>query len=162
MQRASGSILHFDDAASLIGGRGRKGATTVKEARLLDHLFVYGTLMATTRHPMAHRLRSESVAMGHGAIQAKLFHLGRYPAAVPSNAPGDIVYGEVVRLLSPERSLAWLDEYEGCAVLQPRPHSYKRAIVNVRLITGEQRRAWGYFYNLPVRLTRLLPRGRFR
>lgn len=110
---------------------------------------------------MAHRLRSQSVLIGPATIQAKLFHLGSYPGAVLSRWPADIVHGNLVRLTAPERSLAWLDKYEGCSDAQPRPHAYNRVIMTVRLISGEQRCAWGYLYNLPVRFARLLPRGCF-
>jgi gamma-glutamylcyclotransferase (GGCT)/AIG2-like uncharacterized protein YtfP len=110
---------------------------------------------------MAHRLRSESVFLGDATIQAKLFHLGNYPGAALSPWPRDIVHGNIIRMISPQRTLAWLDEYEGCSDTQPQPRAYRRATMTVRLATGEGRHAWVYLYNLSVRFTRLLPHGRF-
>jgi gamma-glutamylcyclotransferase (GGCT)/AIG2-like uncharacterized protein YtfP len=124
-------------------------------------LFVYGTLMPGSRHPMARRLETQSAYLGPGWIGGKLHSLGWYPAAIPSSAPGSRVYGEVVRLHNPQATLSWLDAYEGCAPGQSEPHAYQRVIVPVTLNSGDKLDAWVYFYKLPVHSARHLPSGRF-
>lgn len=124
-------------------------------------LFVYGTLRPQSGHPMARRLAGESAVIGPGTIAAKLYRLGYYPGAVLSGKPGDIVHGDVVRLLRPGRSLAWLDEYEGCGNRTPEPQAYRRVIVPVRLRSGCRLDAWAYEYLYPVHPARRIPGGRF-
>lgn len=109
-----------------------------------DALFIYGTLRPQTGHPMARRLAGESAFIGPGTIAARLYRLGYFPGAVPSVAPGDIVHGDVVRLLRPGSSLAWLDDYEGCGNRHPEPQAYRRVIVPVRLRSGDRLDAWAY------------------
>ena len=124
-------------------------------------LFVYGTLMPGSRHPMARRLEAQSAYLGPGWTSAKLYSLGWYPAAIPSSAPGSRVYGEVMRLHNPQATLSWLDAYEGCAPGQLEPHAYQRVIVPVMLNSGDKIDAWVYFYKLPIHSARHLPSGRF-
>jgi gamma-glutamylcyclotransferase (GGCT)/AIG2-like uncharacterized protein YtfP len=126
-----------------------------------DALFVYGTLMRETRHPMANRLLSQSRYIGPAAIRAKLYNLGSYPGAVPSDKDRDTVRGDVIRLLRPAASFAWLDDYEGCGNGSAEPHAYKRVITPAVLSTGEKLDAWVYFYVMPVRSARRIPHGRY-
>ena len=124
-------------------------------------LFVYGTLMPGSRHPMARRLEAQSAYLGPGWTGAKLYSLGWYPAAIPSSTPGSRVHGDVMRLHNPQATLSWLDTYEGCAPGQSEPHAYQRVIVPVTLNSGDKIDAWVYFYKLPVHSARHLPSGRF-
>ena len=124
-------------------------------------LFVYGTLMRASGHPMAVRLQSQSLYLGPGCICAKLYKLGSYPGAVPSDKARDSVHGDVVKLLRPAATFAWLDKYEGCGAGAPEPHAYARVIAPVVLRTGERRDAWVYFYDMPVHRAWRVPHGRF-
>lgn len=124
-------------------------------------LFVYGTLMRGSNHPMAKRLRSQSAYLGAGWTCAKLYRLGWYPAAVPAAARGSKVHGDVVRLHNPRATLAWLDAYEGCAPDRPEPHAYRRVMIPVTLNSGDKLDAWVYFYILPIHSARRLADGRF-
>jgi gamma-glutamylcyclotransferase (GGCT)/AIG2-like uncharacterized protein YtfP len=124
-------------------------------------LFVYGTLMRASGHPMAVRLGSQSLYLGSGRISARLYNLGSYPGAVPSDKIRDSVHGDMVKLLRPASTLAWLDKYEGCCADTAEPQAYERVIAPVVLRTGETRDAWVYFYNGPVHRARRVPHGRF-
>ena len=124
-------------------------------------LFVYGTLMHASGHAMALRLRHQSIYLGPGRIFARLFNLGSYPGAVPSDKARDSVHGDVVKLLQPASTLAWLDRYEGCGAGAPEPQAYERVIAPVVLSNGERRNAWVYFYKKPVGRARCIPQGRF-
>ena len=125
-------------------------------------LFVYGTLMRASGHSMAARLESQSLYLGPGCISAKLYNLGSYPGAVQSDKARDSVHGDVVKLLRPASTLAWLDKYEGCGAGAPEPQAYERVMAPVVLSAGERRDAWVYFYRLPVHRARHVPHGRFR
>lgn len=124
-------------------------------------LFVYGTLMRASGHPMAMRLESQSLYLGAGCIAARLYNLGSYPGAVPSDKTRDSVHGDMVKLLRPASTLAWLDKYEGCCADTAEPQAYERVIAPVVLRTGETRDAWVYFYKKPVHRARRVPHGRF-
>lgn len=124
-------------------------------------LFVYGTLMRASGHPMAMRLESQSLYLGSGRIAARLYNLGSYPGAVPSDKTRDSVHGDMVKLLRPASTLAWLDKYEGCCADTAEPQAYERVIAPVVLRTGETRDAWVYFYKKPVHRARRVPHGRF-
>ena len=124
-------------------------------------LFVYGTLMRASGHPMAARLESQSFYLGPGRISARLYKLGSYPGAVPSDKARDSVQGDVVKLLRPASTLAWLDKYEGCGAGAPEPQAYQRVIAPVVLSAGESLNAWVYFYKMPVHRARHIPHGRF-
>ena len=124
-------------------------------------LFVYGTLMRASGHPMAARLECQRLYLGPARIAARLYDLGSYPGAVPSDKARDSVHGDVVKLLRPAATLAWLDKYEGCGADAPEPQAYERVIAPVVLRAGETRDAWVYFYRMPVHRARRVPHGRF-
>jgi gamma-glutamylcyclotransferase (GGCT)/AIG2-like uncharacterized protein YtfP len=128
----------------------------------IANMFIYGTLMRASGHPMAARLHCQSLYLGPGRVSARLYRLGSYPGAVPSDKASDSVHGEVVKLLRPVWTLAWLDEYEGCGAGAAEPQAYERVIAPVVLSDGEKRDAWVYFYRMPVRRARRIPHGRFR
>ncbi|MGF1621648.1 MAG: gamma-glutamylcyclotransferase [Rhodomicrobiaceae bacterium] len=124
-------------------------------------LFVYGTLMKVSGSPMAKRLHAESAYVGPGRIRGSLYLLGYYPGLVRAERNTDCVFGEVVKLRNPLRSLRWLDSYEGCGPDDPEPRMYERVIVPVTLRSGETVTAWTYLYKGNVALARRLPGGRF-
>lgn len=128
---------------------------------LISTLFVYGTLKQASSHPLARRLQNQSVYIGPGWMSGKLYLIGSYPGAVPSDGPHDKVFGEAVRLTNPARSFAWMDPYEGCGEGALEPHDYERIIVPVTLQSGLMLDSWVYVYRLPVSRARLIPAGRF-
>lgn len=124
-------------------------------------LFVYGTLMQAGGHPMAQRLASQSTVIGPGTVPGRLYDLGRYPGAVLDDAGGRRVHGVALRLHHPERTLAWLDAYEGAGERHPEPHAYARVVIAVQLTRGRQIDAWIYDYRGPVTFARRLADGRY-
>lgn len=85
---------------------------------------------------------------GRGSIEAALFDLGIYPAAIP--APGGLVWGEVYAMAEPERVLAALDDIEGYRPDDPDRSLYTRSRTQVTLPDGTLEPAWVYFYNAPL------------
>jgi gamma-glutamylcyclotransferase (GGCT)/AIG2-like uncharacterized protein YtfP len=111
-------------------------------------VFFYGTLMAGFDRRRRAGIDHQLTYVGRGSIQASLFDLGLYPAAVP--APEAVVWGEVYELVDADAVLSALDEIEG---YQPTDHDrslYVRRHAAARLPDGSTEPAWVYFYNAPL------------
>jgi gamma-glutamylcyclotransferase (GGCT)/AIG2-like uncharacterized protein YtfP len=115
---------------------------------LADLVFFYGTLMAGFDRRRRAGIDQKLTYAGRGSIQAALFDLGIYPAAVP--APESVVWGEVYAMSDPDTVLAALDDIEGYRVEDPDRSLYTRAQVDVTLPDGTRGPAWVYFYNAPL------------
>ena len=115
---------------------------------MTDLVFFYGTLMSGFRRPGRTRVDLALEPVGHGSIQAVLFDLGIYPAAIP--ATNSRVVGEVHRLLHPGAVLQALDEIEGYRPEQPDASLYVRRETPVTMDDGRVEPAWVYFYNAPL------------
>lgn len=127
----------------------------------IERLFVYGTLRrgsGSTAHDWLAR-RAEWV--GKAWCRGRLFRIAHYPGLVPSDDPGDRVFGEVYRLHEPESALLELDRYEECGPGFPEPAEYVRRELPVRLTSGEPLTAWVYVYNRAVSEDARIPGGDF-
>ncbi len=115
---------------------------------MTDRVFFYGTLMTG----FDRRRRTGIDAMlewaGRGRIQAALFDLGIYPAAVPD--PDGVVWGEVYRARDIDKVLEGLDEIEGHSPAMPEVSLYNREVVPVSYEDGTVGEVWVYFYNAPL------------
>jgi gamma-glutamylcyclotransferase (GGCT)/AIG2-like uncharacterized protein YtfP len=127
-----------------------------------DCLFVYGTLMIASMHPMAARLAGESRVVGPATVAGRLYDFGAYPGAVTSDNLDERVHGLVVRLTYPKRTLPWLDGYEGASTDDFEPRAYRRVVVPVRLLSGRRIDAWMYCYRGDLSRARRLPSGHYR
>lgn len=114
-----------------------------------DHVFFYGTLMSPFNRPGRQRISPKLNFKGRGCIQAALFDLGIYPAAVPA-ADNSKVWGEVYETGDLPSVLAALDEIEGHRPNQPERSLYTRVLAAVTLDDGRVEQAWTYFYNAPL------------
>jgi gamma-glutamylcyclotransferase (GGCT)/AIG2-like uncharacterized protein YtfP len=113
-----------------------------------DRVFFYGTLMAGFDRRRRAGIDSKLTYAGRGSIQASLFDLGLYPAAVP--APDATVWGELYDAVDAVTVLAALDEIEGYRPDDPDRSLYIRNQVPVTLPDGRTETAWVYFYNAPL------------
>ena len=105
----------------------------------LQHVFVYGTLLAGEErgHVLGACERRQA------AISGQLVDLNRgYPGLVPGNAT---VHGELVRLTD-DAMLARLDGIEGFHAHASSNNLYRRGFVQVRC-DGEDVWAWTYYWN---------------
>jgi gamma-glutamylcyclotransferase (GGCT)/AIG2-like uncharacterized protein YtfP len=130
------------------------------------HLFVYGTLMSTAAGALGRaqreRLARESRGLGPAAMAgARLYDLGRYPGLVESSQGSDVVHGEVVALLNPQRTLAWLDAYEGVLPGDPSLSEYARLERPIQVARGETLQAWVYVFLRDVARRRRIANGRW-
>jgi len=109
-------------------------------------LFVYGTLRPRCRHPMAEFLAKRGHYRGEAKVAGQLFDLGRYPAAVPTAANDDWIFGDLYEI--DEATLAELDRYE--AVESPGPSYFARRLDDVTLESGARLTAWVYWFHGPL------------
>jgi gamma-glutamylcyclotransferase (GGCT)/AIG2-like uncharacterized protein YtfP len=122
-----------------------------------DRIFVYGTLMAGFDRRRRAGIDTRMRFVGRGWIQAALYDLGLFPAAIP--APDGRVAGELYEVTDDPSVLAKLDEIEGFRPNEPDTSLYTRAQVPVMLEGGQQESAWVYFYNAPLGQGQLIESG---
>ena len=120
-------------------------------------VFFYGTLMTGFDRRRRAGIDNQLTFLGRGSIEAALFDLGIYPAAVP--APDARVWGEVYEILDPDPVLAALDEIEGYSPDHPDRSLYLRRETSVTLNDGRSLPAWAYFYNAPLGQAPRIPSG---
>ena len=124
---------------------------------MTHRVFFYGTLMSWFKRQGRTRVDLALELVGHGWIQAVLFDLGLYPAAIP--APDSRVRGELHRMLEPESVLTTLDDIEGYRPVRPETSLYDRRETAVTLDDGRVEEAWAYFYNAPLGGARRIESG---
>ena len=117
-------------------------------ATMTDLVFFYGTLMTGFRRQGRAPLDRQLRAVGQGWIQAVLFDLGIYPAAIP--ADDGRVWGEVHQMLDPDAVLSALDEIEGYSADEPDTSLYTRMVTPLTFEDGRVAPVWVYFYNAPL------------
>ena len=111
-------------------------------------VFFYGTLMAGFDRRRRAGIDAKLTYLGRGSIQASLFDLGLYPAAIPSSDAR--AWGEVYEATESATVLAALDEIEGYRPGDPDRSLYVRSQTPVTLPDGTRHSAWVYFYNAPL------------
>jgi gamma-glutamylcyclotransferase (GGCT)/AIG2-like uncharacterized protein YtfP len=127
-------------------------------ARVGDHVFFYGTLMAPFNRPGRQRVTPKLTFKGRGTIRGALFDLGIYPAAVPAD-DNSAVWGEVYEMSDTAAVLAALDEIEGYRPNEPDRSLYTRIEADVTFSDGRAAKAWTYFYNAPLGRAQRIPSG---
>jgi gamma-glutamylcyclotransferase (GGCT)/AIG2-like uncharacterized protein YtfP len=122
-----------------------------------DRIFVYGTLMAGFDRRRRAGIDTRMHFVGRGWIQAALYDLGLFPAAIP--APDRRVVGELYEVTDDPSVLAKLDEIEGFRPSEPDTSLYLRARAEVTLEDGRREMAWVFFYNAPLGQGQLIESG---
>jgi gamma-glutamylcyclotransferase (GGCT)/AIG2-like uncharacterized protein YtfP len=126
-----------------------------------DRLFVYGTLMRGFDHPMAQLLSRSADFIGEARCQGRLYLVKHYPGLVLSDDPGEVVFGELYRLRSPQELLREFDMYEACGEGFAEPTEYIRQMLRVARDGQTADEAWTYIYNWPVTRLPQIASGRF-
>ena len=124
---------------------------------MAEFVFFYGTLMAGFDRRRRAGIDDKLTYIGRGSIQAALFDLGIYPAAIP--ATEGVVWGEVYDMSDPAAVLHALDDIEGYSAEDPDRSLYRRAQTDVVLPDGRGAQAWVYFYNAPLGQAPRIPSG---
>lgn len=135
----------FDHLPELIKALKKEGVIVQNE-----FIFVYGTLRKETATHMYHVLARHCEYHSDGTMQGKLYEVDGYPGVIESNDFDDVVHGEIYRIVSPNKVLPLLDEYEECTEKFPQPHEYLRKRIWISLAGGESLLAWVYIYTLDV------------
>jgi gamma-glutamylcyclotransferase (GGCT)/AIG2-like uncharacterized protein YtfP len=128
---------------------------------MLEHLFVYGTLMSGAGHPMGARLGREGRLVGPALIVGRLFDLGRYPALVETGPDDGHVHGEVYALSNPAEAFRWLDRYEGIVPGREAQSDYTRVERTAQLDAGGAITTWVYLYRAPLEGAAVIESGRW-
>jgi gamma-glutamylcyclotransferase (GGCT)/AIG2-like uncharacterized protein YtfP len=127
---------------------------------MLERLFVYGTLMRASSHPLAQELMHRATFEGEARFNGRLYLVSHYPAVVPSDMPEEWVRGEVFVVSDPD-FLVTLDRYEECGPEDREPTEYRRLQQTVVTSSGESVEAWMYIYNRPVADLQRIASGQF-
>lgn len=127
----------------------RAALSYVQSTAVAEHVFFYGTLMAPFNRPGRQRITPNLTYQGRGTINAALFDLGIYPAAVPAEDQSK-VWGEVYEASDAPSVLGVLDEIEGYRPDEPARSLYTRVLTDATLEDGRIEKAWAYFYNAPL------------
>jgi len=111
-------------------------------------LFVYGSLRSGFRSPAYEYISRYFDLIGEAKVKGKLFDLGEYPAAKPTDE-NKFIIGELYKIRS-ENEFAWaigqLDDYEGVHVGFDETQLYRRDITEV-YVADTITKAWIYWYH---------------
>ena len=106
-------------------------------------LFVYGTLLPDAIGALGVKPRTKLAAsgtyLGEATVAGVLVDLGDYPGLLVGSG---LVQGGIYRLDAPERTFAWLDQYEG--ISGTPGDEYERRVMTVTCDGGIQHAAWVY------------------
>jgi len=122
-----------------------------------EHVFFYGTLMAGFDRRRRIGIDDKLIYAGRGSIEAALYDLGIFPAAVPTS--GSRVWGEVYSTDEIDAVLQALDGIEGNRPGDPEHSLYFRERVPTALPGDRSVEAWVYFYNAPLGQAPLIESG---
>lgn len=115
------------------------------------YLFVYGSLRSGFHSPAYEYISRYFDLAGEARVKGKLFDMGAYPAAVPTNEDAFIL-GELY-IIKNEPEFSWaigqLDDYEGVNVEQGETQLYRRELAEV-FVNDKIFTAWIYWYNEDV------------
>ena len=115
-----------------------------------DHVFFYGTLMSPFNRPGRQRITPKLNFKGRGTIQAALFDLGIYPAAIPSRRRQQGVGRGLRNDRRARRCWPRSTRSKGYRPNEPERSLYTRVLTDVTLDDGRVEQAWTYFYNAPL------------
>jgi len=111
-------------------------------------LFVYGSLRSGFRSPAYEYISRYFDLVGEAKVKGKLYDLGDYPAAKPTEE-NKFIIGELYKIRS-ENEFSWaigqLDDYEGVHVGFDETQLYRRDITEV-YIDNKTTKAWIYWYH---------------
>jgi gamma-glutamylcyclotransferase (GGCT)/AIG2-like uncharacterized protein YtfP len=126
----------------------------------ITRLFVYGTLRQGFHNPAYKYISKHFVAVGEAKVKGKLYDLGEYPGAVPTEGDS-FVKGELYELKEAgefEWVIEQLDDYEGLNPEEGETPLYTRQPVQV-FYNDQSMDAWIYWYNGNVSGNALIPSG---
>jgi gamma-glutamylcyclotransferase (GGCT)/AIG2-like uncharacterized protein YtfP len=124
------------------------------------HLFVYGSLRKGFHSHAYEYISRFFTFVGDARVRGKLFDLGPYPAAIPTNEEF-YIRGELYEIQDPAEfpwAIGQLDDYEGLNVEEGERPLYRRETVQV-FFADSAVNAWIYWYDGDVEGKTLIPSG---
>ena len=122
-------------------------------------LFVYGSLIDEDNE-FAIYLKGNSAFYSPGKVKGKLYDIGEYPGAILSAEDDAYIYGNILRIDTPEKVFKVVDDYEGYGGEQSWPNEFRRVLTYIETEIGSIN-CWIYVYNLPVNGLRYIKSGRY-
>ena len=124
-------------------------------------LFVYGTLRKGSANPHAVFLHSRCRHTGTARMPGRLFRSTATYGALYEPGSNTKVLGDLLELpaAAAQEILTSLDRYEGIGPGMPRPHPFRRDVVQVEREDGEMVECWTWLYNLPTKGCSLVRHG---
>jgi gamma-glutamylcyclotransferase (GGCT)/AIG2-like uncharacterized protein YtfP len=111
-------------------------------------LFVYGSLLSGFKSQAYEYISRFFNLIGKAKVKGKLYDMGEYPAAIPTNDDG-FIQGELYQIKN-EAEFSWaigqLDDYEGVTPEPGEEQLYRRELSSV-VIDDKIIIAWIYWYN---------------
>jgi gamma-glutamylcyclotransferase (GGCT)/AIG2-like uncharacterized protein YtfP len=111
-------------------------------------LFVYGSLRSGFRSPAYEYISQFFNFIGEAKVKGKLFDMGSYPAAIPSDEE-NFIAGELYAIRD-ESEFSWaigqLDDYEGVNVESDEVQLYRRELAEI-FIADQRVTAWIYWFH---------------
>ena len=111
-------------------------------------IFVYGSLRSGFLHPAYEYISRYFTPVAEGKIKGRLYDMGDYPAALPTNEEAFIT-GELYNINHPDEfawAIAQLDDYEGLNTENDEPPMYRRE-QTVIYLPDQTTEAWVYWFN---------------
>jgi gamma-glutamylcyclotransferase (GGCT)/AIG2-like uncharacterized protein YtfP len=126
---------------------------------MTTYLFVYGTLLRRSRHPMARLLAERARYAGAAQVRGRLYDLGRYPGMLEPTTDADWVHGDLYDLREATTTLAEMDAYEQAE--SPLPAYFERRLGEATHADGSRVPAWIYWYRGAVSESGRIASGRY-
>lgn len=111
-------------------------------------IFVYGSLRSGFHHPAYAYISRYFTLHASAKVKGRLYDMGEYPAAVPTNDDCYIL-GELYQINQPEEfswAIAQLDDYEGINTEEGESPLYRREIASIQ-VNNQNIEAWMYWFN---------------
>lgn len=115
------------------------------------YLFVYGSLRSGFHSPAYEYISRYFDLVSNGKVKGKLYDLGEYPAAIPTDEETYII-GELYHIKEVSEfswAIGQLDDYEGLNVEEGETQLYRRELQEV-ITDGKPYTAWIYWYNQAI------------
>lgn len=112
------------------------------------YVFVYGSLRSGFKSPVYEYISKFFNFVSNAKVKGKLYDLGEYPAAQPTDEE-NFITGELY-LIKNQHEFSWaigqLDDYEGVAVEEDEVQLYRRETAEI-FYNDTNVVAWIYWYN---------------
>lgn len=126
----------------------------------IQKIFVYGSLRSGFKHPAYEYISKYFKLVGDAKVKGKLYDMGSYPAAIPTEEEAFII-GELYELKN-ENEFTWaiaqIDDYEGVNPDDGEQPLYVRKTTKV-FYDDQTISAWIYWFNGSVEHQPLIASG---